>query len=255
MTTPTQTEYGPEIVVDGVRLPWLKDEPVIVRWHDSKGHKSVTGAWDVKDLDASERWSHVYALLLPASHPASTVAAHNTKHGTQFKYWPGGDEPDDWDGKLALCRNGKTIGFPSYWTRTPNPEWSGQWDIIGYIPKPCAPAAGEFNILGFPAVKAIIPDTTPTNAKMATVADFVPCERTLRMALSAMPSPGHVPGGSKWDTHKACKDAIAALLPKPDRAEELVRGWVNKNGPLAPELADDLLDYTRDLLAQGEIRG
>jgi len=140
MTTPTQTEYGPEIVVDGVRLPWLKDDEMVpVR-------RYRTGAIEVGEhvIASGVSWYICEWIRLPASHPYYTILNHNAKHGSQFKYWPGGDEaPGDYAGGPVLFRNGSdTEDSDRKWRWTHHTDYDAV-DIIGYTPKPCAPVVDQ----------------------------------------------------------------------------------------------------------------
>lgn len=175
MTTPTQTEYGPEIVVDRAMPDFLKDgEHLRVHWA-----LGGDGTWSPRDTKFGERlsWHVVDKMCLPATHPYYTVLNHNAKHGTQFKYWPGGDEPDDWNAGEVLLRNGNFAGKPVRWT---NLGWPG--DIIGYTPKPCAPhPLDEMVRLD---EEMVLYDDEPVMQNPEP--DFVPCERTVLYVADAV---------------------------------------------------------------------
>lgn len=241
MTTPTQTEYGPEIVVDGVRPSWLKDDERLRIIWDCNGVQTE----EVKVSLFPERYwlNQIRSFRLPASHAYYTLAAHNAKHGTRFKYWPGGDEaPGDWDGDEfgVFYRDGPAPGrVAKNWK-----HWNHVWDIIGYTPKPCA-------------TQRHTDDPDPMSEKVREMLglddpqpDFVPCERTVLAGVKAIFEAPH-PDGS--DPILIAVAALESLLPKKDRAEELVDGWADMTQ--APNIYASCLAYTRHLIAQGEIRG
>ena len=277
MTTPTQTEYGPEIVVDGVKPGWYRGEQIqwshisnpVSFWLFEDGECAVTaGEWGAVE------WAEVSRIRLPASHAYYITAAYNAKHGTQFKYWPGGDEaPGDWDGGEVLSRE-RGVHTPTmlnndrwHW-RTDHPffsECTFKCDIIGYTPKPCATSVHSADAT---TAKSTVVEPWPADvndpSKVLPSAqaqpDFVPCERTLRMALGAIPL-RLIKGRSKFDDGfddavEKIHAALEALLPKKDRAKELVDWFRDQPDQYGVELDRPRLEeYTRRLIAQGEIRG
>lgn len=136
-------------------------------------------------------------------------------------------------------------------------------DIIGYTPKPCADAnygkipqlRNDEQHLNAAENSHLLREngdlsTTPTNAKMETVADFVPCERTLRMVIEK------VSAINSYAVSSAARCAIETLLPKPDRTEELIDGWFDKSPKIwSNEHIAAVKDFIRHGIAQGEIRG
>lgn len=67
------------------------------------------------------------------------VADWNREHPNEppFKYWAGGDEaPEDWDGDVYLCRDGKTYHLCGYgWQHGYGcVNSTTDWDRIGYRP-------------------------------------------------------------------------------------------------------------------------
>lgn len=88
---------------------------------------------------------------------------------------------------------------------------------------------------------------------------FTPCPRTVRMCIEALPK--GLPFDTDemdfgWDEHlRSSMDALEALLPKPDRAEELANEWMNR--AYWPDMGVDMavVEYTRDLIERGEIKG
>lgn len=128
-------EWGEAIEVNGVRPDWLRDDEVISfstsradfdAWSDLDGGVSAGGKW---------AWSIIRGMRLPADHPYYTVQAHNAEHGTNFAYWPGGDNaPEDWDGGEILFRTGsKSLGSDRIWSRYGGPCEPGH--IIGFTRK------------------------------------------------------------------------------------------------------------------------
>lgn len=241
------TEYGPEIVVDGVRPEWLRDDDLI-----------YSEFWPDPALARDCVWWTWREIRLPASHPYYTVHAHNAKHGTQLKYWPGGDEaPGDWDGDEygVLYRDGMKGGRRAQCWR----NYGGDANIIGYTPKPCAAVCESCDGTGVDLYDGTANDCQTchgrgsTSAENAQVADFVPCERTVRMALDRLPRKvegfDNPAAASAFDE---CRTALEALLPKRDRAEELVKAVMGGHCPWSR----NAVRYTIErLIAQGEIRG
>lgn len=126
-------EWGEVIEVNGVRPDWLRDDEV-VDWshHKSSGRVHAAGlAW----AGQPGYDNAVKTIRLPADHPYYTVQAHNAKHGTNFAYWPGGDNaPDDWDGGEILFRAGTTSSSGDWiWSRYGESCEPGH--IIGYTRK------------------------------------------------------------------------------------------------------------------------
>ena len=258
MTTPTQTEYGPEIVVDGVKPGWYRGESIqwshisnpASFWLFEDGGCAVTaGEWGAAE------WAEVSRIRLPASHAYYITAAHNAKHGTQFKYWPGGAErPSDYEGGPVLYRDEQTFGrIPVRWK-----HYEMVSDIIGYTPKPCATSVHSADATDEWQPKP------PTEALKECVQlyrdsqkqpDFVPCERTLRMAMDKLPEP------LTWETSHQHRDqvveALESMLPKKDRAEELVEVYRQtfQNPDVVACNMDAERDFAKWLQAQGEIRG
>jgi len=122
-------EWGEKIPVNGVRPAWLRDsDSTAIRW------AVASSEWDFSVSDNpywknfhSGDWRAICAIRLPADHWAYAPLRRG------FTPWAGGSEaPADWDGGGAVCRNGSVARCPSYWTHRPNPDWSGQWDVIGY---------------------------------------------------------------------------------------------------------------------------
>lgn len=295
-----ETEYGPEIVVYG-RPPWLGDDDLCNPYWSDEGWYWTTRTHGLEACLVA-RWDKVIKLRLLASHPASIVAAHNAKHGTQFKYWPGGDEaPGDLSGLDVLLRNG-VVASLRYWPGIWKPR--GQHDdIIGYTPKPCAeqqgaseplqsagsviapvvhgPAAGakeeagEYpwsrpmcsTCRGFGYVWCVPFEGTERyrvdcgNCKADWVKqqlgkatappqpDFVPCERTVRLCIEKV---GAI---NSHGVSSAAKHALETLLPKKDRAEELVEAWESADPEPLGRGEDGVRKFARWILAQGEIRG
>lgn len=130
-------EWGEAIEVNGVRPDWLRDDEV-VDWshHKSSGRVHAAGlAW----ADQPGYDNAVKAIRLPADHPYYTVQAHNAKHGTNFAYWPGGDNaPDDWDGGPVLNRGGDIFedARGMDWRDCHFEGRPSGGDIIGYT-RPC----------------------------------------------------------------------------------------------------------------------
>lgn len=134
-------EWGDSIKVSG-RPNWLHDNEVIhVTCAD--GYCSVEAVDHLEGIDGSgTNWftgEHcqpadiISSIRLPADHPYYTIQQYNAKHGTNFKYWPGGESaPDDWDGgETFIMSDGKLwSGSVSWWNRTDS--WSV---IIGYHPR------------------------------------------------------------------------------------------------------------------------
>lgn len=228
-----ETEYGPEIVVDGVRPEWLRDDEMV----PVRGYR--TGAVEVGEhvITKGVSWLICEWIRLPASHGYYTVLNHNAKHGTQFKYWPGGPKPADWDGGGVLYRDGQIEGrVPVRWH---NYDELLPSDIIGYTPKPGADSVGNT-------------DVTPQP-------DFVPCERTVRLCIekvrNAFDSRGQL---TKMDSvfvdgYRTGLDALEALLLKKDRAEELVEAWneVVSFDRLTETELEGFKSFTRWLVSRG----
>lgn len=278
-----ETEYGPEIVVDGGLFSWWKLED------------------DIQFIDKG-RDGKVFKL--PASHPYYAVQSYNAKHSTQFKYWPGGERPDDWGGGYVLYQSGVVQeSSERFWAVL---DWGrGQYDdIIGYTPKPCAPVGDEpkdganlkFNdcplglyrvywesggsslaAIGFDSKgdRWIAPTNWLTTARMRDLGefgeiaqlqpltsledeyaqavddqeqpDFVPCERTVRLCLDTLPDR---PCLYRCEAIKA----IEGLLPI-NRAEELADKWLEDADWPDMGVRIAVIEYTAHLIAQGEIRG
>lgn len=132
-------EWGPEILVDGVRPAWLADgDKIIVRWGSARGVESVEGAWNPqlidKEINDRAGWDSVFAICLPATHFASIVQAYNDKHGTDFYPWAGGvSAPSDWDGGRPLALDdGETRLLRSTPMRNCWVRGGAFVDIIGY---------------------------------------------------------------------------------------------------------------------------
>lgn len=132
-------EWGEAIEVNGVRPDWLPDDEVISfstggvdfhPWSDSDRGARAGGGW---------AWSIIRGMRLPADHPYYTVQAHNAEHGTNFAYWPGGDNaPDDWDGGPVLNRGGDIFedARGMDWRDCHFEGRPSGGDIIGYTRKP-----------------------------------------------------------------------------------------------------------------------
>lgn len=125
-------EWGEAIEVNGVRPDWLRDDEVVY-WSHAKSSAQINAsglAWSGQPgFDNA-----VEDIRLPADHPYYTVQAHNAKHGTNFAYWPGGDNaPDDWDrdGVLFLSGVENRQGLAWRWASD-----MGRANIIGYTRKP-----------------------------------------------------------------------------------------------------------------------
>lgn len=87
---------------------------------------------------------------------------------------------------------------------------------------------------------------------------FTPCERTVRMCIEALPVDGlgfHPTTMAVNDANGIARRALEALLPKPDRAEELATEWMVRSEweDLGVRMA--VVEYTRDLIERGEIKG
>lgn len=120
-------KWGAEIVVDGKRPDWLRDdEQVSWRW-THRGFEHSTSAELLNWAGSRTQPNPVHAIRLPADHPYYTA----TEKG--FTYWPGGDQaPDDWDGGKVLCRDpmfDMAGDSPRCWGRF---QGSPGRDIIGY---------------------------------------------------------------------------------------------------------------------------
>lgn len=173
------------------------------------------------------------------------------------------------DGRLYLCLRDK------------------RGNIIGYTPKPCAdqqgaseplqcagnldapvdhgPAAGAREEAGncgdwAPTAELIELMRGGQVAADTKQPDFVPCERTVRLARE------HIKNAIGMDGYSfaVVSRALESLLPKKDRAEELAeqhaRWRVRELADGRQVLADERLCFarwleSRFLLAQGEIRG
>ena len=130
----TSTTWGEPIETSGKRPDWLRsdEKPDVLNPH---GHWVGTDGPSRKD-NHDWAWGHIRAIKLPADHPYYTVQRHNAQNGTNFTYWPGGENaPDDWDGGLVLGRHGQAYGKPVSWSH----PWFEQkdaepddYDIIGY---------------------------------------------------------------------------------------------------------------------------
>lgn len=126
----TDIVWGAPIPVDGARPDWLHDDEICrPTWGDSVEYQTY-GA----PVNCVSSWPNVTQIRLPADHPYYAVAKHNAENGTNFTYWPGGDEaPGDYDGSV-MFRDGASDGYPDedMW------RWdhSGRGDdIIGYTRK------------------------------------------------------------------------------------------------------------------------
>ncbi|SKB62676.1 hypothetical protein [Sphingopyxis flava] len=128
---PADQKYGDRIIVNGVAPDWLREDDIGLfentpdDWLGENGKTLLWWVWGGKgDCPISIR--------LPKDHPYYTVQRYNQEHGTDFVYWPGGDNaPADWDGKEVIFRD-RTL-----W-KTPSPYaiWDHRGncagDIIGY---------------------------------------------------------------------------------------------------------------------------
>lgn len=132
--------WGAPIEVNGACPEWLRDDVKKGMMLDHTGWFSQYGkpsrwAWDFKPT----------AIRLPADHPFYTVQRHNAEHGTDFTYWPGGDEaPGDWDRGEVFLSNPVGV-MPTVYR--PDCQWSrdsGPWrHIIGYRKKQAEPVQHE----------------------------------------------------------------------------------------------------------------
>lgn len=116
------TEFGAEIVVNGKRPDWLKDDRQTVFRISSRGHEDWIGT------ATTVAWGSTRAIKLPAYHPYYKA----TEAG--YKYWPGGDKaPDNWNGGTVLLRDGRTICHGGMsWSHFGETAGAGNGDIIGY---------------------------------------------------------------------------------------------------------------------------
>lgn len=140
-------EWGEAIEVNGVRPDWLRGPEKLVWLKTFDWLEDTKQLCDVPAEDWA--WSHsdgrpnIVAIKLPDDHPYYTVQAHNAKHGTNFAYWPGGDNaPEDWDGGEILSRAGsKSLGGDWIWSRYGGPCNPGH--IIGYTRKAADKPVGD----------------------------------------------------------------------------------------------------------------
>lgn len=226
-------EWGEAIEVSG-RPDWLgDDEKCLPRW-SNYWFNVESGS----DVDCVASWDTVTAIKLPADHPYYAIQRYNAEHKTSFVYWPGGDEaPGDVDENgEVLFAMGSTGPFQKYF------DWGRDVfhsDIIGYTPKPCAPVVEPDDISTGYGTEYM--DSPSFYSGACT--DFEPCERTVRMCID------YISG------HYVASEVLRRLLPKPDRAEELVK-----------ESEEDGIQYDRQsregaywmakfLIERGEIKG
>lgn len=150
-------EWGEAIAVNGVRPDWLRDDEVI----SFSTTRVDFGAWSDSDVGARVgdgwAWSIIRGIRLPADHPYYTVQAHNATHGTNFAYWPGGNNaPDDWDHGKILLRCGSTHSICNggwRWDRYSSANELGH--IIGYTRKaPEDPIEGHVSVKRITATEA-----------------------------------------------------------------------------------------------------
>lgn len=217
---------------------------------------------------------------LPADHPAYNVHHYNKEHGTNFVYWAGGDEaPDDWNESYGvIIRNGQQI-----WPKV-NVDWNHiqtDRDIIGYTKKPqlVTEEASEPEMTVNHAYEArmqvqrrIEPETDEIGwmndlaGDLNKVADilfgkeadtFTPCERTIRMCIDVLPHSKRFTTAEGYQ--ESVKRRIEALLPKPDRAEELVKQYIREAYPkwehVWENVGEDELNFAKWLIERGEIKG
>lgn len=127
-------EWGEAIEVNGARPDWLRDDEVISFSTDRVDFDVWPGSDAGVSAGSDWAWSIIRGMRLPADHPYYTVQAHNAKHGTNFAYWPGGDNaPEDWDHEGVLLRSGSALGDGDWlWNRY---SLGGPGHIIGYTRK------------------------------------------------------------------------------------------------------------------------
>jgi hypothetical protein len=87
--------------------------------------------------------------------------------------------------------------------------------------------------------------------------EFTPCPRTVRMCIEALPkiSIPYPNGLQVTEVHPKARAALEALLPKPDRAEELAEEWMLRADWPDMGVYMAVVEYTRDLIERGEIKG
>jgi len=120
-------EWGPEIVVNGVRPAWLRDDDwdkVVAILDDSR--EQYPDSDRMKDV-GHWVWTSIKALRLPADSVIYTALEAG------FVPYVGGGRPDDWDGSPVLWDSGSTDKDD-----TPTSEDDFSWtitngpNIIGY---------------------------------------------------------------------------------------------------------------------------
>lgn len=59
----------------------------------------------------------------------------------------------------------------------------------------------------------------------AEAGTFTLCERTVQACIDALPVPSGLNAHGVCEPYRICRETLKALLPKPNKAEELVREW------------------------------
>lgn len=97
-------EFGPEIKCDGVRPEWYRGEHI--DWMRSDGFCKLSAkpyhgiGTSVAEGWSDYEWQFIEAIRPPANHPYYLAVDQG------MTYWPGGEEPDDWDRSEVLTRGG-----------------------------------------------------------------------------------------------------------------------------------------------------
>lgn len=228
------------------------------------GETPVKGTWEVRLLN-EWRLDNIWQFYqLPADHPAYIIHRYNKEHGTNFVYWAGGDEaPDDWDlSKPMIFRDGTTETVGERCTYAHLYRWDvvNSRDIIGYTKKPQLVTEEASEPLQSAKWQSAPANHGPAADDKGEAGDWKPCERTVRMCIEALPGP--VPDTDQLNQgYNACHQntvaALEALLPKPDRAEELVKVFRDEVSFLEWKWSiDEILKQFGDwLIERGEIKG